>query len=109
MNKPCGRSDHHNAHSWADDGSMEWCDGDGVPSVDDSLLAALKVAAAENTQGRPCRMCVALEKMSDPVRGAVEAALGGTIGRDKLVSVLAAHGYDVGRRAIERHRQEGHS
>lgn len=109
MNKPCGRSDHHNPHAWADDGGMEWCDGDGAPSADDSFLSALAAAAAENPHSPRCKMCVALEQMSDPVREAVQASLGGTIGRDKLVSLLAAHGYDVGRRALERHRQEGHS
>lgn len=76
---------------------------------DDALLADLAAAETENTQGRPCQTCEALAKMSDPVREAVKVGLAGTIGRDKLVTILNRHGYTVGRRSVERHRQEGHT
>lgn len=79
-----------------------------------NLLAELAEAEAANNQRIAvnrvgCAMCNALAKMEDPVKEAVEAALTGTIGRDKLVTILRSHGYDVGRRSLERHRQEGHS
>jgi hypothetical protein len=105
MNTPCGERLLHDPHSHAD---LEWCDGSGAED-DDAILADLAVAANANIQARPCQMCEALAEMSDPVRGAVKSALGGTIGRDKLVTILTNHGYAVGRRSIERHRQEGHS
>jgi hypothetical protein len=107
MNTPCGDPEIHDAHL---NDEMEWCPGISEADVmESSLLADLAIAANANIQARPCQMCEALGEMSDPVRGAVKSALGGTIGRDKLVTILTNHGYAVGRRSIERHRQEGHS
>lgn len=113
MNTPCGWNRPHDPHSWEDvehHGIMEWCPG--WPEADDSdhaLLDALRRAEAGNTQARPCQVCAVLASMSEPVAKALRSGLAGTIGRDKLVAVLNNHGYTVGRRAIERHRQEGHS
>lgn len=109
MNRRCGREDHHNAHEWESADGLEWCDGDGLISMDEALLADLATAEQANMHARDCQMCDALEKMSESVQGAMRAALAGTIGRDKLVTILNRHGYTVGRRAIERHRQEGHT
>lgn len=77
------------------------------------ILADLAEAEAANNQRLSrnrisCPVCRALESMDDRVAEAVREALGGTIGRDRLVKILVAHGYDVGRRSLERHRQEGH-
>jgi hypothetical protein len=114
VNAPCGWTEPHSAHSWETpgvSGELNWCHGSEQEANDGdhALLDALKVAESENPHRRDCKMCVALTQMSDPVQQAVRAALAGTIGRDKLVAVLAAHGYPVGRRALVRHRQEGHS
>lgn len=81
---------------------------------EDDILLDLARAEGENNQRLAvnrvgCAVCNALATMSDPVKLAVESALAGTIGRDKLVTILTNHGYAVGRRSIERHRQEGHS
>ena len=80
-----------------------------VANSQDGLLEALRQAERENTQVRPCQACEVLASVTEPVKSALETALAGTIGRDKLVTILRSHGYAVGRRAIERHRQEGHT
>lgn len=78
-------------------------------SPEDDLLADLAAAEEANTNTRPCQVCVVLTSVSEPVRAALEAGLAGTIGRDKLVTILTRRGFTVGRRAVERHRQEGHT
>lgn len=75
---------------------------------DDALLAALSAAEEANTQSRPCQVCQALTKMSESARSGVERALAGTIGVNTLAGILTRNGYPAGRRAIERHREEGH-
>ena len=82
---------------------------EAVISAEDGLLEALQQAEDENTQARPCQVCKVLASVSESVANALRSGLAGTIGRDKLVTILTDHGYTVGRRAVERHRQEGHS
>lgn len=74
-----------------------------------ALLEALAVAERANMHNPGCQVCEALAIMSEPVKSAVMSALAGTIGRDKLVTILTQSGYDVGRRALDRHRREGHT
>jgi len=76
---------------------------------DQDLLAALQVAERENPHTNDCKVCSALRSMSDPVKAAALRAIAGTIGRDKLVAILAQNGYPVGRRHLERHRREAHT
>lgn len=76
---------------------------------DDDLLAALDEAETANMFARPCQVCEALSRMSDLARVGVERALAGTIGERKLSEILTRSGYPTGRRAIIRHRSEGHS
>lgn len=104
MNKPCGGPPPHDPHPHSD---LEWRDGDGAGPTD-ALMADLAQAESENVHSRGCQACDVLEATTEPARTAVRAALDGTIGRDKLVTILSRHGYTIGRRAIERHRQEGH-
>lgn len=74
-----------------------------------SLIEDLAKAEDENTVRRPCQMCSAIDAEPDDVtRVALIRAAAGSIGRDKLVLILRQHGLTVGRRAIERHRTEGH-
>jgi hypothetical protein len=74
-----------------------------------SLIEDLNKAEQENTVMRPCQMCAAIEGVSDDVtRVALTRAAAGTIGRDKLVRILRQNGLPASRRAIERHRTEGH-
>ena len=80
-----------------------------APDADAAFLADLAAGEIANVHSRPCQMCDALAEMSESVQAAMKAALAGTIGRDKLVTILTRHGYTVGQRAIERHRQEGHT
>lgn len=75
-----------------------------------SLLEDLTAGEQKNTMARPCQMCEALKSIEDEeTRIALTRAASGTIGRDKLAQILHRNGLPVGRRAIERHRQEGHS
>ena len=77
---------------------------------DESLLADLDAALVANGSKKVCRACEALAAVGESVRGPLADALAGTIGRDKLVTILRAHGHpEVTRRVIQRHRQEGHS
>lgn len=76
---------------------------------DSSLLADLDAALIANRTVRRCDACQILAEVSDEARGPLASAMAGTIGRDKLVAIMARNGYSLGRRAIERHRQEGHT
>lgn len=79
------------------------------------LLADIRQAEADNNQRLGyrrvgCAVCNALREMAPDVRIAVDQAISArTIGRDKLVAILKSNGYDVGRRPLERHRDEGHT
>lgn len=73
------------------------------------LLREIREAEQVNMHSRACQACEALEQMSESARGDVERALAGTIGAIKLAAILTRNGYPTGRRAIDRHRQEGHS
>lgn len=77
--------------------------------ADDELLTDLKAAEQANGVGRLCQVCDALEVMSDQARAGVNRALAGTIGERKLAEILTRNGYPTGRRAVRRHRLEGHS
>lgn len=76
----------------------------------ESLLADLAAGERASTFGeRPCTACEAIEGAADDVREALERALAGTIGEEKLARILSKNGLDVGRRAIARHRKERHT
>ena len=108
MNIPCGKPEQHSGHTHPGDSDMEWCDGN--PQSDDtSLLDDLEKALVANGTKAVCAACDALAAVSESVRGPLADALAGTIGRDKLVTILHAHGYNVSRRTIERHRREAHT
>lgn len=76
---------------------------------DDELLADLTRAEGANMHARGCQVCQALSRMSDVAREGVERALGGTIGQRTLAEILTKNGYPTSRRAVSRHRLEGHS
>lgn len=76
---------------------------------DADLLSELAAAEGANQHSRPCQVCQALESMSDQAKTGVIRALAGTIGERKLAEILTRNGYPTGRRAVVRHRQEGHS
>lgn len=73
-----------------------------------SLLDDLEQAESENTFARPCQACETLAAVPESEREGVKRALAGTIGERKLAAILTGHGYPTGRRAINRHRLEGH-
>ncbi len=77
--------------------------------ADADMLADLEQAEDANMHSRPCQVCDALERMADEAREGVNRALGGTIGERTLAEILTRHGYPTGRRAVARHRLEGHS
>lgn len=76
---------------------------------DEGLLADLGEAEDANMHGRECQVCQALPHMTESARAGVERALAGTIGEQKLADILTRNGYPTGRRAVKRHRLEGHS
>lgn len=73
------------------------------------LLADLKEGERANIHARNCEVCVALEAMSDQAKQGVLRALGGTIGVQRLADILTNNGYPTGRRAVDKHRREGHT
>lgn len=77
--------------------------------ADDKLLSDLGAAEQANMHSRECQVCDALPKMSESARVGVERALAGTIGERRLAEILTTNGYPTGRRAVARHRLEGHS
>lgn len=83
----------------------------GMPPApnEDSLLADLAEGEHANQHARSCQVCSALASMSDQAKTGVVRALAGTIGERKLADILTRNGYPTGRRAVTRHRQEGHS
>jgi hypothetical protein len=87
----------------------------GQPSLSPSygaeqaLLSDLAKAANANMHARDCQVCQALPQMSESARAGVESALAGTIGERTLADILTRNGYPTGRRAVARHRSEGHS
>lgn len=112
MNTPCKDPDRHDGHTHGGDvGGLYWCDGDGVQpdDSDHALLDDLDRALVANGSKKVCPACDVIAAASESVRGPLSDAMAGTIGRDKLVQILRAHGHDVSRRVIERHRQEGHT
>lgn len=79
-----------------------------IPTPEEALLQDLSRAEQANIHARACQVCAALDLIeSESARKAVEAALAGTIGRQKLADILTRNGYTVGRRAVQTHR-EGH-
>jgi hypothetical protein len=76
---------------------------------EEGLLADLASAANANQHARPCQVCDALSKMSEAARMQVKSGLAGTIGERTLAEILTRNGYTTGRRAVRRHRQEGHT
>lgn len=74
------------------------------------LLDDLVQAEKDSGHRFSCLLCDALAKMDiegrQTVQGIVERR---TIGAEKLSVILNKHGYEVGRRAIRRHQQEGHT
>lgn len=77
--------------------------------TEEALLAALSEAEEANMHTRECQVCRALDGMSDQARVGVVRALAGTIGERRLAEILTQNGYPTGRRAVARHRLEGHS
>lgn len=73
-----------------------------------SLLDDLEQAEDDNTFARPCQACQALAAVPESEREALRRALAGTIGERKLAEILTRNGYPTGRRAVNRHRLEGH-
>lgn len=95
---------------------MEWCQGVTATISDAGMLAELAAAERENNQRLAqgiyggCAVCDALGRMAPEVQEAITIAISRrTIGRDKLVTIMQRNGYEVGRRSLERHRNEGHS
>lgn len=77
--------------------------------ADEELLEALGNAEVANFSARRCQVCVALAQMTEEAQVAVNRALAGTIGERTLAAILTKNGYTTGRRAIARHRLEGHT
>lgn len=76
---------------------------------EDDLVADIEAAEVANMHGRSCQVCDALSAMSDLAQSTIERALAGTIGEHKLAMILTKNGYPTGRRAVAKHRQEGHT
>lgn len=74
-----------------------------------ALLDELKAAEKANQFARECQACEALRLAPEDARQALESALAGTIGESTLSAILTRNGFPTGRRAINRHRKEGHS
>jgi hypothetical protein len=77
---------------------------------EEELLAALEQGEREAIPGGiECQVCAAIAQIENTeVKAALTRAAGGTIGRDKFVAIMHRQGYNVGKRHVVRHRQEGH-
>lgn len=64
-------------------------------------------AVVPNAPQRPCSVCKCLEEADPRAKAALEAALAGTIGRNRLAAILTNNGYPTTWRNIERHKK-GH-
>lgn len=87
---------------------MGWNDEVEKSASEQAMLADLREAEVANVHGRECQVCQALGRMPESVKPGVLRALSGTIGQDKLASILTKNGYPTGWRAVARHRREGH-
>lgn len=76
---------------------------------EDDLLEDLREAEIASGHRAQCDACDILAAVSESTRPALSAAMAGTIGAQKLSAILTRRGYAVGRRAIDRHRREGHT
>lgn len=75
------------------------------------LLTELLIAEQNGGQKydprKGCGACAVLADIDDEnTKAALERALAGTIGTERLSKILADHGYDVSRRQIKNHRAE---
>lgn len=74
-----------------------------------SLLDDINQAEAETSIGKGCPLCEYIASVPDAeTQEALRGAAAGTIGRDKLIAILAKHETGIGRRTVERHRTERH-
>lgn len=80
--------------------------------MSDPLIDALATAERRAVNGYDpdqCQACDAIRDASTSERKeALQSALAGKIGADKLSAILKGQGINVGRRHIRRHREEGH-
>lgn len=76
-------------------------------SILDDLVAAESTGGQKYAPTRGCAACQALESVEDPAtKEVLKRALAGTIGTERLSTILAGHGYTVSRRQINNHRAE---
>lgn len=73
------------------------------------LLKDLEAASDANMFARPCQVCQALPQMEPEAAQTVHLSiLRRTIGERTIAEILTRNGYPTGRRAVIRHREEGH-
>lgn len=74
-----------------------------------SLLEDLQRGEVESARALPCPLCEYIRATEDEVtREALASAAAGSIGIQKLTAILFKHGTGIGRRTVERHRNERH-
>lgn len=83
---------------------------------DQDMISELEALTSKTS----CQVCDALSRMSPQAADVIREALGrggrpgggslpGIIGGEKLAAILTKYGYPTGKRAVLRHRSEGHS
>jgi hypothetical protein len=75
-----------------------------------TLLDDIEQAEETTTIGKGCGLCEYILAQEDKeTQARLRSAAGGTIGRDKMIAILKKHDTGIGRRTVERHREEGHT
>jgi hypothetical protein len=57
---------------------------------------------------RECPLCRLIKDTEEPLKSTLHAAAAGTLSKEAFVRIMQKHETGVGRRTVERHRQEGH-
>lgn len=73
------------------------------------LLSDLLRGESESRRDRPCPMCDYIKRQTGQTKEALERAAAGTIGINKLAAILRDRDTGIGRRTVQRHREEGHT
>jgi hypothetical protein len=106
--QPMVRNEDRDGAYWYCAADHKFISVDAPPEPADQLLGDLLEAfEAPNSPGRTCGVCSALADAGSDTKEALESALAGNIGRNRLARILSNRGYPTTWRTIESHKK-GH-